>query len=72
MAGMSNYEEALFRYRAGLIAETCWQDHLQDEVFRAWLQLRADYGMEPPEQCLTLARIVELYLPDLGDDRASS
>jgi hypothetical protein len=66
--GMSDYEEALFRYRTGLIGELCWQEHLKDEVFSAWLKLRADYGMEPPEQSLTLAKIVELYLPDLGEE----
>lgn len=67
MAVTSSYEDALFRYRAGLIGEDIWQRHLQDDVFRAWLDLRADWGMEPPEQSLTLARIVELYLPDLAD-----
>jgi hypothetical protein len=32
-----NYELLLQCYRSGQIAESQWQAHLKDEVFKAWL-----------------------------------
>lgn len=34
---MSDYELLLACYRSGQISEAQWQEHLRDEVFRAWL-----------------------------------
>lgn len=38
---MSDYALLLACYRSGQISERQWQEHLKDEVFRAWLKREA-------------------------------
>lgn len=38
---MSEYEALLACYRSGQISERQWQEHLKDELFRAWV---AEHG----------------------------
>ena len=41
----SNYELLLTCYLSGQIPHTAWREHLQDDVFRAWLNA---HGRRPP------------------------
>ncbi len=38
---MSRYEALLACYRSGQVSDFQWQQHLQDEVFAAWLKALA-------------------------------
>lgn len=35
-----NYEDLLARYLSEQIPEAAWQEHLEDKVFRKWLEAR--------------------------------
>jgi hypothetical protein len=35
---MCRFENLLACYRSGQITDAQWQEHLRDEVFRAWLK----------------------------------
>jgi hypothetical protein len=39
---MIDYALLLACYRSGQISERQWQEHLRDEVFRAWLHKHGD------------------------------
>ncbi len=39
---MSIYESILACYRSGQMSEDQWQQHLRDEVFRAWVKRRVE------------------------------